>query len=558
MRKGTDLIDKAIIAYDTGRKIARIQDLIFDQNDNQLLGFLIKESGLFRSAKVIPMAAVKAIGLNAIVVADDGAIVSATEVPQIHQVLERDLVLKGTRVLTTDGRYLGSVVDLYFDDRTGKIEGYEASGGLFADAYSGRSFIPAPYDVKIGEEITFVPPAIADLMAEQVGGVLGVAQTASSRLQETSEVANQKIQEAAVATNAKIQQGVESANIMLQEAGVATNAKIQQGVESANIRLQDAANGASDRFAQGSRTAATAVTNGLIDPAEQLVYVVGKPLDRDVATKEGTMFAIKDQVVTLLLSEEAQRLGILDRLYRATGGMKAGIDRRFQDATDRVETHLQGTTRSANTALSNTLAWMGVERAKGRRAQRLLRDENGSIIVAPGQIVTDMAIERAKVYGREAALLDAVGLQPSEAARYSTKDAFSRTGTKFQEEAAIAQENASILWQNLKEKLREAQGRGTRAFHQKRIEQALGRPVTRVILDPQDNIILNVGELITHRAIQQAERGGVLNILLNSVYMKQPNISETELRAADRGIASLDRDRGIESKQRVYLENSHL
>ena len=536
MRKGTDLIDKAIIAYDTGRKIARVKDLVFDQNDNQLLGFLVNESGLFRNAKVIPLGSVKAIGLNAIVVADDRAIVSATEVPQIDRVLERNLVVKGTRVLTTDGRYLGSIVDLYFDDQTGKIEGYEASGGLFADAYSGRSFIPTPYDVKIGEEITFVPPAIADLMAEQVGGVLGVAQTASSRLQETSEVANQKIQEVAVATNAKIHQGVESANIM----------------------LQDAANGASDRFAQGSRSAATAVTNGLIDPQEQLVYVVGKQIDHDVATKDGTMFAIKGQPITLPLAEEALRLGILDRLYRATGGMKAGIDRRFQDATDQVETHLQGTTRSANTALSNTLAWMGVDRAKGRRAQRLLRDENGSIIVAPGQIVTDMAIERAKVSGREVALLDAVGLQPSEAARYSTKEAFSRSGTRFQEEAAIAQENASVLWQNLKEKFREAQGRGTRAFHQKRIEQALGRPVTRVILDPQDNIILNVGELITHRAIQQAERGRVLNILLNSVYMKQPNISETELRAADPGMASLDREHGIESKQRVYLENSHL
>ena len=50
----------------------------------------------------------------------------------------------------------------------------------------------------------------------------------------------------------------------------------------------------------------------------------------------------------------------------------------------------------------------------------------------------------------------------------------------------------------------------------------------------------------------------MLNILLNSVYMKQPNISETELRAADPGMASLDREHGIESKQRVYLENSHL
>lgn len=537
MKKGTDLIGKAIIAYDTGRRIARVQDLIFDQGDNQLLGFLVDESGLFRSARVLPLGAVKAIGPNAIVVADNSAIASAKDVPKIDQVLERNLVLRGTRVLTTDGRYLGSVMDLYFDEQTGKIEGYEASGGLFADAYSGRSFIPAPYDVKIGEEITFVPPAIADLMAEQVGGVLGAVQTAGSRLQEATEAANQRI----------------------QEAGVATNARIQQGAESANMMLQQAANGASDRFAQGSLSAATTLTNQLISPDEQLAYVVGKQLDRDVATKDGTVLAMKDQLVTLPLAEEAQRLGVLDQFYRATGGsLTAGIDRRFQDTTTQAETYLQGTTHSANTTWSSTLARMGVDQAKGRRAQRLLRDENGTIIVAPGQIVTDIAIERAKVRGREAALLDAVGLQPSEAARYSTKDAFSRTGTRFQEEAAIAQENASVLWQNLTEKLREVQGRSTRAFHQRRIEQALGRPVTRVILDPQDNIILNVGELITHQAIQQAERGGVLNILLNSVYMKQPNISETELRAPEQGMAALEREHRIESQQRVNAVNTQM
>jgi lactate dehydrogenase-like 2-hydroxyacid dehydrogenase len=66
-----------------------------------------------------------------------------------------------------------------------------------------------------------------------------------------------------------------------------------------------------------------------------------------------------------------------------------------------------------------------------------------------------------------------------------------------------------------------------------------GRPVTRVILDPEDNVILNVGELITHRAVSQAETSGVLNILLSSVYTKEPQISDKELRASEHGTAAL-------------------
>lgn len=53
-------------------------------------------------------------------------------------------------------------------------------------------------------------------------------------------------------------------------------------------------------------------------------------------------------------------------------------------------------------------------------------------------------------------------------------------------------------------------------------------------------MILNVGELITHRAIHQATESGVLNILLNSVYFKKPEISLQELRASEHGMATLD------------------
>ena len=49
------------------------------------------------------------------------------------------------------------MVDLYFDETSGAIESYEVSGGIFADAYSGRSFVPAVQTLKIGEDYAFVP-----------------------------------------------------------------------------------------------------------------------------------------------------------------------------------------------------------------------------------------------------------------------------------------------------------------------------------------------------------------------------------------------------------------
>jgi uncharacterized protein YrrD len=84
------------------------------------------------------------------------------------------------------------VVDLYFDEHTGNIEGYEVSGGLFADAYSGRSFVPALQTLKIGRDVAFVPTQTAQLMEEQVGGFKAAMQTVGGKFQETAQGAGER------------------------------------------------------------------------------------------------------------------------------------------------------------------------------------------------------------------------------------------------------------------------------------------------------------------------------------------------------------------------------
>ena len=457
MRKGSDLIGKPVIAFDTGEEFERIQDLLFDQESNQLLGFLVDEGGWFSSARVLPLERVQSLGQDAVIVPDKKAVMNAAQVPAINQVLERNNVLKGTKIMTTDGRDLGTMADLYFDEHTGSVEGYEVSGGLFADAYTGRSFVPAPHALKIGEDVAFVPPETADLMEEQVGGLRGAVQTAGERLQETT---------------------------------------------------------------QG---AASSLTNTVVDPDQQRAYVIGRVVERDVEAPDGTLLVSAGQPVTPIAAEEAERQGVLDQLYRATGGtLSAGISSRA----------------------SNLVAGSALDAAIGRRAQHAVRTDEGLIIAAPSQIVTEQVVNRARTYHKETELLDAVGLSATEAARAqaggrltsSTQAAGDRLRTGTQQ----AKAGAGSLWERLKEKVNNLQERTEQEAREAQIKAALGRPVGRVILDPQDNVILNVGELITHHAIEQAERAGVLDILLSSVYDKDPEISKDELRAPEPGEASLE------------------
>jgi hypothetical protein len=324
---------------------------------------------------------------------------------------------------------------------------------------------------------------------------------------------------------------METAGARIQESAEVANQKLQETAQTANEKLQQAATSANGSFQQGSQGAVTALTNRVISPEEQYAYVIGKTVTQDVTTPDGQVLALEDQVVTQSLAKVAHQQGVLDQLYRATGG----------SLTEPAGQRLKEMARGAKSSLNGALARVTVDQAKGRRVQLMVRDSNGFIIAAPGQIVTDTVIDRAKTHHQEAALLNAVGLQPKDAAQHNANGTMTDAKYRLREGAAIAQENANSFWNDLKTEFRYLKSKTRRAIHASRIEQALGRPVTRVILDPQDNVILNMGELITHKAIWQAEEAGVLNILLNSVYVvRRPEILTSELRAAEPGMAALE------------------
>ena len=457
MRKGTDIIGKAVVAYDTGERFETVLDLIFDQDSNRLLGFLVDEAGWFSTSKVISLQSIQAIGPDAIIVPSKATEVSASEIQPIDRVLEHNNIMKGTKIMSTDGRDLGTMIDLYFDELTGEIEGYEVSGGIFADAYSGRSFVPAPETLKIGKDVAFVPSETADMMQEQVGGIKAAMQTAGEKLRETAETTGDK----------------------LQAAG---------------------------------QTVTRTVTNAIVNPEEQKAFILGKVAQTTVETSNGTPIALVGQAITQSMIDTAERCERLDELYRAAGG----------SITDKL-----------GDRISNTASGLAVEGAQGRRVGRAVYTPEGYIVAAAGQIVTPQVIERAKTHHQEPALLEAVGL--------STGDAIERqaniTGARIKEKTLDASDQiragAKGLWEQVKETTSDLQERSTQAVEEKRIKGALGRSVVRVILGTNDEVILNVGDLITHQAVATARQAGVLESLLDSVYTDKPHLTLEELRAPE-------------------------
>lgn len=473
MRKGHSIIGLNVISQSDGDTLGKVRDLVFDRDSDRLVALVLTDREIMGLVKahIVPWEEVAVLGPDAVMVRDHQADVVADQRPEIRRLMDGDSALAGTRLYTTDGRDLGTVTDLYVDESSGRVVGYEVSGGLVADTVSGKRFLPYAEGLKLGEDVALVPPAAAqeieDRMRQEPGGLRGVAASASGRIGEAVDSARSR----------------------------------------ASALYENIAEASAER---------------------QKEFVVGKTAARDVpipaAPAEGaaeTILVSKGERITREQAERAEAAGRLSQLVLAAGGGVMG------------EAWSSGKERLGSLTASGTAST--AEAVVGRTAGREVVLPNGSTLIAPGMVITRDTLEQARLHGRERELIASAGLGMAGQGVQATR------------------EKAGSLWETLKEKAAEladaVQGKRTESQQrslQNRINRALGRPVTRVILDPADNVLLNTGELITHAAIERARAAGVLDVLLDSVFEGPPEISPDMMRAPTRGEAALENVEGRE------------
>lgn len=560
MIKGKEILGRNIVAIDNGEKIDTVRDVVFDHQGNQVLAFLVDEGGWFRAAKAIPFDRVRSIGEHAIMVGSADDVTSSRDDKRLGDALESKTSLLGMTLLTTDGQNLGRIADVYFDEHTGAVVGYEATGGLFADLSSGRAFIPAPSDVQIGADAAIVPLSVAAAMKENPGGIRGAFKSAgdavTGAVHSASEAVTGAVQNAGEAVKETYQNATESVKDATQQASEAATERQQQYVigktSNTEIIAEDgtvivhkgevvtplhaevaewhgklpalaaAVTGASVAESVGQATESftskmSSGFQGLLGEARrrQKEFVVGKPAGTDVTLEDGTVLVHKGDTITAHQADQAEQAGSLAALTAAaTAGAVTGAGQSDQPAP--VFT---------------------AQDAIGRRVQADVRAEGGSLLAVQGQIVTPEILARARTLGLEKELVAAT--QDSSAT--AGAGAAVATGVDRVTEGASNLLNKAKNWfSDRREETEQAIQDRQQEQHEQHIREALGRPVNRVVLAPDDSIILNVGEVVTNKAVEAARAAGVLDILLSSVSPDAPSIDPLASRPAETGQAALD------------------
>jgi uncharacterized protein YrrD len=182
MRKGKNVIGQPVLSFADGRRLDTVKDLVLSGNDDSVLALLVDEGGLLSSSRVVPFEAIRSFGRDAVVIEDAQSIVSASNSKEINRILNRDEKLLGKKVVTDTGDGLGSISDMYFDDHTGRILGFEVSGGVLGDIARGTSYLAVDEIERMGPDVIFVRPETGEGLENQVGGLQGAMNDAGDRL----------------------------------------------------------------------------------------------------------------------------------------------------------------------------------------------------------------------------------------------------------------------------------------------------------------------------------------------------------------------------------------
>ncbi len=153
--KASELLGRRAVVREGGQEAGKVKDLVIDPSGRQVLGLVLVE-GLMRKTMVAPWSGVQTIGPDSVILSPAHSVVRPEQAPEIKAVLDSKLKTKGRKLQTTDGKELGEIEDLQFDEKTGAVLGYEISGGLF----SGRQFLPTPLVMEIGADVVFVAPEV--------------------------------------------------------------------------------------------------------------------------------------------------------------------------------------------------------------------------------------------------------------------------------------------------------------------------------------------------------------------------------------------------------------
>ncbi len=121
MKKSQEIIGLPVFSIVDGKKIGQVKDLVINPEEGKIDFILVSNGSWYVGARVLPYKAVMGIGEHAVTTESQNQLSNIGDNSSASTLLQRNIEIKGNRVLTNKGNLIGVISEYEVDENTGKI-----------------------------------------------------------------------------------------------------------------------------------------------------------------------------------------------------------------------------------------------------------------------------------------------------------------------------------------------------------------------------------------------------------------------------------------------------
>jgi uncharacterized protein YrrD len=164
MMKVSDLKGKSVITVPGGENIGTVEDVLLRPVE-QRLGALVVKLPRFAGPQILLAEDISTFGGDAVAIKNTEKLQDQARFGESAQ-MESFSEAFGRKVATASGNSAGELSDVHVDPETGKIAGYEVTGGLFSSIFGPSHIIEASGSTRLGKDLLIVPEEAIPVQSE--------------------------------------------------------------------------------------------------------------------------------------------------------------------------------------------------------------------------------------------------------------------------------------------------------------------------------------------------------------------------------------------------------
>jgi len=153
MKRSEELLGLSVISIEDGKENGCVSDYVINPTKGMVEYLIIDNGYRYMGIKLLPFKMVEGVGEYAVTILSSSSIIDLSDELDANELLEKDVRIKNTKVLTKKGRLIGNVSEFIINDEDeGKISACEV---ILPDGGKGGS-ISADFIVTFGKDVLVV------------------------------------------------------------------------------------------------------------------------------------------------------------------------------------------------------------------------------------------------------------------------------------------------------------------------------------------------------------------------------------------------------------------